>query len=100
MSAENIIKPLSKYLTYILIGICLTISIQSCKKYEDDTEFVHFRTVRQRIEGYKVLTMHRFGSYDLMPYWHSRFGDFYIYLGSKCASESVGIEKAAKRCHQ
>ena len=36
--------------------------------------------------------MHKFGSSDLLPYWHSRFGDFYIYLGSKCASESVGIE--------
>lgn len=81
-----------RLLVYISVTVGLTLPFHSCKKYEDDTELIHFSTVKQRIEGYKILTMHKKGPSNLLPYWHSRFGDFYIYLGKKCASESPGIE--------
>jgi hypothetical protein len=92
MYTIRITKPFAKQLMYIIIGINIFFIYQSCKKYEEDTELIHFRTFKQRIEGYKVLTMHNIGTSDLLPYWNSRFGDFYIYLGKNCASESVGIE--------
>jgi hypothetical protein len=63
-----------------LIGILLMCVHLQCKKFEEDDEWIHFRTVKKRIEGLKELTMHQLGPTDLLPYWHSRFGDFYLDL--------------------
>ena len=61
--------------TFFLSVLCL---IFACKKYDDDTEFIHLKRVKKRIEGKKRLIMHRMGKTDLMPYWKSRFGEFYL----------------------
>ena len=60
-----------------IIILCMNLQ---CKKFEEDDEWIHFRTVKKRIEGLKELTMHQLGPTDLLPYWHSRFGNFYMNL--------------------
>lgn len=61
----------------LLASICLV--FDSCKKFEEDEEWIHFRTVKKRIEGKKELISHTLGSEtDLIPYWNSRFGEFYL----------------------
>jgi hypothetical protein len=60
--------------------LCMGFVFSGCKKFEEDDEWIHFRTVKKRIEGLKELTMHQLGPMDLLPYWHSRFGDFYLDL--------------------
>lgn len=49
-----------------------------CKKFDEDPELIHLRTVRHRIEGLKTISQHTIGNTDLNPYWQQRFGDFYI----------------------
>jgi hypothetical protein len=60
----------------LLASICLVFA--SCKKFEEDDEWIHFRTVKKRIEGKKELVLHIKGPTDMLPYWHARFGEFYL----------------------
>jgi hypothetical protein len=61
----------------ILLAIISTLCA-SCKKFDEDPELIHLRTVRHRIEGLKVIESHTIGNTDVNAYWHERFGDFYL----------------------
>lgn len=64
----------------LLLLLISTLLLPGCKKFEEDDEWIHLRTVKQRIEGQKEIIEHTIGITDVLAHWKKHFGDFYVYF--------------------
>jgi hypothetical protein len=67
------------YLSLIILQLVSFTGIQ-CKKFEDDPELIHLKTVKKRITGYKVLEEDYVGSYGMLHHWEKKFGACYLHF--------------------
>lgn len=69
------IRDLRSTLFQVLIW-SIILQCLSCTKFEADTELIHFRSTKKRIEGLKKITVWKIGDYDMLQYFKSKFGEF------------------------
>lgn len=63
--------------------MALLITGLQCQKFEDDPEWIHLKSVKKRVVGYKELEQDMAGSFDMMDNWKRSFGDFYLHFTSE-----------------
>lgn len=73
INSPKLLRFLLMILTVVVIG-----RVQGCKKYDDDKQLIHFRTVHQRITGKREIKVFKWNNMDMLPYLHARFGEFYV----------------------
>lgn len=62
----------------IIFSFTILFVLQGCKKYDDDKQLIHFRTVPQRITGKREIKTFRWNNIDLLSVMQKRYGDFYV----------------------